>query len=236
MERMAILQCIMAKSLQAVPSSAAQFDARVDEKIANANLALQPVLIHLRDLVHEAVPEATETIKWGMPFFELNGTILANLGIFKQHCAFGFWSKSMTEHLKTAGIDRMTGAGSLGKLTNVDDLPPSKQMLAHIRLAADHIRQGIAESPMPTRTRKRGPDGAVSSKAAIPMPEVFAEALQASPKAEAAFQAFPPSCRREYLAWITEAKRDETRARRVQQAIAQIEQGKRHNWQYETKR
>lgn len=226
----------MAKPRNAVPSATAQFDARVDEKIASASPALQPVLNHLRELVHEAAPGTTETIKWGMPFFELNGTILANLGIFKHHCAFGFWSKSMTEHLKKAGIDGMTGAGSLGKLTSVDDLPPNKQMLAHIRLAADHIRQGIAESPIPARTRKRGPDGAVSSKAAIPIPEAFAKALKASPKAEASFQAFPPSCRREYLAWITEAKRDETRARRVQQAIAQIEQGKRHNWQYETER
>ncbi len=68
------------------------------------------------------------------------------------------------------------------------------------------------------------------------MPAIFAEALRNAPKAKQTFEAFPPSCRREYLAWITEAKRDETRARRVQQAVAQLEEGKRYNWQYDTKR
>ena len=131
-----------------------------------------------------------------MPFFEVNGTILANMGIFKQHCSFGFWSKSMTEHLEKDGLARMTGAGSLGRLTRLEDVPPPKQMLAYLRTAADHIRKGIAESPIAARPRKRGPDGAASSKPAIPMPEAFAAALAKSPKAKETFEAFPPSCRR----------------------------------------
>lgn len=217
------------------PQETARRDARVDEKIAGANTALAPVLIHLRDLVHEAVPGATETIKWGMPFFEVNGTILANMGIFKQHCSFGFWSKTMTEHLAKDGIDGVTGAGSLGKITRIEDLPARKQMLQYLRIAADHIRNGIAESPIAARPRKRGPDGSASSKPAIPMPKQFADALAHAPRSKQTFEAFPPSCRREYLAWITEAKREETRTRRIQQAVAQLAEGKRFNWQYGSK-
>ncbi len=143
-------------------TTATRTDARIDQLIAAANPVLQPILLHLRDLVHEAVPDATETLKWGMPFFEVDCTILANMGIFKQHCSFGFWSKSMTEHLAQDGIARMTGAGSLGKVTRMEDLPPRKQMLTYLRTAADHIRKGIAESPIAARPRKRGPDGAAS--------------------------------------------------------------------------
>ncbi|MBE7181352.1 MAG: DUF1801 domain-containing protein, partial [Terriglobus roseus] len=151
-----------------------QTDARVDAKIAVAKPSLQTVLLYLRDLVHEAVPGVTETIKWGMPFFELDSTILANMGIFKEHCSFGFWSKSMTEHLVKDGLARMTGAGSLGKVTRMEDLPPRKQMLGYLRTAAEHIRTGKAESPIAARPRKRGPDGAASSKPEIAMPAIFA--------------------------------------------------------------
>jgi uncharacterized protein YdeI (YjbR/CyaY-like superfamily) len=47
------------------------------------------------------------------------------------------------------------------------------------------------------------------------------------------FEAFAPSCRREYLMWVADAKRDETRARRIAQAVAQIGEGKKMNWKYE---
>ncbi|WP_419804678.1 YdeI/OmpD-associated family protein [Terriglobus sp.] len=211
-------------------------DARIDAKIAAANPALQPVLLYLRELVHEAVPEVTETVKWGHPFFELNGTILANMGAFKHHCAFGFWSKTMTEHLAADGFTPGEGAGSLGKLTTLESLPPRKKLLGYIRTAASHIRNGTSESSMQTRAaKKRGPDGAASSKPPMAMPVIFAEALANEPRAKQTFEAFPASCRGEYLAWITEAKRDETRARRVQQAVLQLAEGKRFNWQYEAK-
>lgn len=221
----------------ATAPAATRKDARIDARIAAASPELRPIVEYLRDLVHEAVPEATETIKWGHPFFELNGTILANMGIFKRHCAFGFWSKTMTEHLTADGLTPTEGAGSIGRITRMEDLPSRKKLLGYMRTAADHIRKGIAQSPMQTRgASKRGPDGAASSKPAIPMPPLFAQALANSPAATQTFANFPVSCRREYLAWITEARREETRARRIQQTIAQLEEGKRHNWQYEAKR
>ncbi|MFN2974539.1 YdeI/OmpD-associated family protein [Terriglobus aquaticus] len=210
-------------------------DARIDAKIAAASSDIQPVLEYLRDLVHEAVPEATETIKWSHPFFELDGVIFAMMGIFKNHCSFGFWSRTMTEHLRAEGVEPMEGAGSFGRITRIKDLPARKKMLGYLKTAADHIRKGIAESPMGVRRSRRGPDGAVSSKTTVPIPPVFAQALQDNPTAKQNFEAFPPSCRREYVLWITQAKREETRVRRVQQAVAQLQEGKRFNWKYEAK-
>ena len=215
----------MAKQTSASLESS-QFDTRIDSKIAAASATLQPILNHIREVVHEAAPGATETIKWGMPFFELNGVILANMGIFKQHCSLGFWSKSMTDYLAAKGIEPVEGAGSFGKITSLADLPPRTQLIAHVREAAEHIRKGNWESPLATRPR-------TMSKPTIAVPDDFAAALANSPKAKEHFDASAPSCRREYLVWITEAKRDETRIRRIAKAVEQLAEGKQYNWQYQ---
>lgn len=214
----------MAKQINA-SSNSSQFDARVDREIAAASATLQPVLNHLREVVHEAAPGATETIKWGMPFFELNGIILANMGIFKHHCSLGFWSKSMTDYLATKGIQPAEGAGSFGKITSLADLPPRQELLAHVREAAEQIRKGDWQSPIAARPR-------IMSKPEIAVPDDFAAALAKSPCAKEHFEASAPSCRREYLLWITGAKREETRTRRISKAVEQLAQGKQYNWQH----
>jgi uncharacterized protein YdeI (YjbR/CyaY-like superfamily) len=68
------------------------------------------------------------------------------------------------------------------------------------------------------------------------MPKDFAAALKKSKKAAASFEAFPPSHKREYIEWITEAKTDETRQRRMATAVEWIAQGKGRNWKYERKK
>ena len=65
------------------------------------------------------------------------------------------------------------------------------------------------------------------------MPEDFAAALAKQPGAQAAFDAFAPSHRREYLEWITDAKREETRGKRIAQSVEWLAEGKKRNWKYE---
>jgi hypothetical protein len=60
---------------------------------------------------------------------------------------------------------------------------------------------------------------------AVTVPEDFARALAASPKARAAFDGLPPSHRREHIKHIEESKKAETRARRVAQAVATLAGG-----------
>ncbi len=45
-------------------------DKRIDEYISKKIAFAQPILIHLRKLVHDACPDVVENIKWGMPFME----------------------------------------------------------------------------------------------------------------------------------------------------------------------
>ncbi len=198
---------------------------RVNEIIASSPAFAQPILKYLRELVREAVPDAAEEIKWGRPFFTVNGVIICQMAAFSRHCGFGFWSPEMTAMLHNEGLDGAAGSGSFGKITSMDDLPSHADLLRYICHAAH-----LARSPAAA-----GSDGArlrTSSKAPIAVPPEFADALAGSKQAEAVFHELAPSCRREYLNWIAEAKRPETRQRRTGLAIAMLEQGKRFNEQY----
>lgn len=218
------------KTTAATPSKTSSrdnFDARVTAAIARAGAGTKPILEHLRAVVHEAVPEATETIKWGRPFFLLDGEILCNAVAFKAHASFGFWSASMTAHLDKDGVRPADGSGSFGKLTSVTDLPSRRVLVGYVKTAADLLRAGKGQSRTAGRPR-------TMSRPEIPVPDDFTRALGRSKKAKSAFEAFAPSCRREYLEWITGAKQEATRARRIDKAIGQIAEGKSLNWKYES--
>lgn len=203
-------------------------DPKVDAYIAKAQPFAQPILIHLRKLVHKGCPGAEEAMKWSRPFFLYKGTILANLAAFKGHCSFGFWGEEIGAILRKANVVQEGGMGTLGRITRVQDLPPEKDMLAWIREAAGFIDRGEHTSPISARTRVVKPP-----KASPKTPTQFAAALKKNKKAAAVFDAFSPSCKREYIDWIADAKRDETREKRIAQAVAWIAEGKQRNWKYQ---
>ena len=203
-------------------------DPRIDAYIEGAAPFAQPILSHVRDLVHEACPQVEETVKWGMPTFVHAGGILCGMAAFKQHASFGFWKHALVVgeggQADTApGDDRpRDGMGSYGKLASLKDLPPKKTLLAHIRKAMQINEDGV-KAP----ARKSAPK---------PPPEAPADlvtALKKNKAAQAAYDAFPPGCKREYVEWIVEAKREETRAKRLAQAVEWMAEGKRRNWKYE---
>ena len=204
-------------------------DPRIDAYIEGAAPFAQPILSHVRDLVHEACPQVEETVKWGMPTFVHAGGILCGMAAFKRHASFGFWKHALVVgeggQADTApGDDRpRDGMGSYGKLASLKDLPPKKTLLAHIRKAMKLNEDGVKA---PAR-RKSAPK---------PPPEAPADlvaALNKSKAAQATYDAFPPGCKREYVEWIVEAKREETRAKRLAQAVEWMAEGKRRNWKYE---
>lgn len=194
-------------------------DPRVDEYIARAQPFAQPILHHLRALVHAHCPAASETIKWGMPHFEHRG-VLCHMAAFKQHCAFGFWKGELV--LGKPGAD--DAMGQFGRIGALSDLPPDAQVGAWVRRAVELNEQGV-KAPKRTSTMRKPVVDVV--------PEDFAAALAGDAAARATFEAFAPSHRREYLEWIVEAKKPETRQRRLAQAIEWLAQGKSRNWRYE---
>ena len=193
-------------------------DPRVDAYIARQADFARPILEHLRATVHAACPECEETLKWSMPAFLYKGEILANMAAFKQHATFGFWRGSMVVGDTEAQRSAM---GQFGRLISVEDLPDRQALEALVRKAMALTDQGVK----PVRNK--------TGKAPLPVPQELRAALDANPAAAATFDGFPPSCRREYVEWIVEAKRDETRSKRVTQAVEWLAEGKRRNWKYE---
>jgi hypothetical protein len=199
----------------------------VDAYIVNAKPFAQPILTHLRDTIHRVVPDVEETIKWSRPFFVYKGVILGNISAFREHCSFGLWGTEMAQTLRSGGIDSKEGMGSFGRLASPADLPPTPELEGYIRRAADLIAEGTRTKPI-QRVAKPSPRGDVE------VPEALAQALQTNEAAAAKFAQLSPSCRREYAEWIADAKRDETRSRRLATALEWIAEGKSRNWKYES--
>ncbi len=194
-------------------------DPRIDAYIERAAPFAQPILVRVRELVHEACPGVEESIKWGMPSFSHAGGILCGMAAFKQHASFGFWKHAM---VVGEGVPR-DGMGSYGKMASLKDLPPKRTLLAHLRKAMKLNEDGV-KAPS---TRKAAP------KPPPQAPDDLLAALQKNKAAKATFDGFPPGCKREYIEWIVEAKREETRAKRLAQAVEWMAEGKRRNWKYE---
>jgi uncharacterized protein YdeI (YjbR/CyaY-like superfamily) len=191
-------------------------DPKVDAYIEKAEEFARPILRHIRAVVHEAAPEMEEAIKWGFPNFVREG-IVCHMASFKAHCSFGFWK---AELVIPDAARRSAAMGQFGRITSVDDLPARAEL---IRLVREAVR--LNESGVKVPARKRG-------REELAEPEPLRRALDASPEARSAFDAMPPSHRREYIEWIAEAKRAETRDRRIATALEWIGEGKPRNWKY----
>jgi uncharacterized protein YdeI (YjbR/CyaY-like superfamily) len=193
-------------------------DRRVDDYIKNAAPFAQPILKYLRKVVHAGCPEVEETIKWQFPHFDYKG-VLCGMAAFKEHCAFGFWKGELIVDSKHRDG---SGMGQFGRITSRADLPDEKTLVAYVRKAAELNAQGIK---VPGRSKP-------TKRAALPVPAYMAAALKANAKAEKTFNNLSASQRREYVEWVTEAKRDETRQQRLTTAIEWMAEGKARNWKY----
>ena len=197
-------------------------DSRVDAYIAKSADFAKPILTHFRALVDEACPDATETIKWSTPSWDYAGSMLCSMAAFKQHCSFGFWKANLlTLNGKPLGI----GAdGQLSRITSVEDLPSRSTLVRLVKQAAKLNADGVKESVMSGRSRV--------PRDAPAVPVDLKRALAGNRKARDVFEAFPPSHQREYVEWITEAKREETRAQRVATTLEWLSEGKPRNGKY----
>lgn len=191
----------------------------VDAYIAKAAPFAQPILLRLRKLVHQGCPAVVEEIKWSMPHFTYKG-MFCGMAAFKRHAAFGFWKTGdlFDQELKKTG----EAMGQFGCIASLADLPTDAVLLDYIRRAAALKDAGI-EPPRAKRAARKP----------LPVPPDLAAGLKKNARAQTVFKAFTPGKRREYIEWITEAKADATRQRRLSTALEWIAQGKARNWKYE---
>ena len=192
---------------------------RVDAYIAKAAEFAKPILNHLRAVVHEACPEVEEEMKWSSPCFTYKG-MFCGMAAFKEHCAFGFWKGALI--LDKDGNKLSEAWGDRRKITKVSDLPSKKVLTEYIKLAKKLNDDGV-KSPMRVK-KKEHPE--------LVVPDDLAKALKRNKAAQATFDKFSPSNKREYVAWLTEAKTEATRTRRLETAIEWMAEGKPRNWKY----
>lgn len=198
-----------------------KLDPRIDAYIDKANDFAKPILNHLRNLIHRAAPEITETVKWSMPFFDFKGPV-CHIAAFKQHCAFGFWKNALIKD--THGIlgESKDAMGSLGRITSLADLPADEVLI-------EYIHQAIALNANEVKTPVRKHN---TEKKELVVPGYFLDTLARNPVAMTNFEKFSPSQKKEYVEWITEAKTDATRQKRLDTAFEWIGEGKTRHWKY----
>jgi uncharacterized protein YdeI (YjbR/CyaY-like superfamily) len=192
----------------------------VDAYIVSAAEFARPILKRIRAAFHQGCPALEERLKWGVPSFEYKG-MMGGMAAFKAHVSWGFWrQRELPDPHKILGREGMMGGG---KITRLSELPPQRIIVEYVRAAARLNDAGPAK-----RNLKK-------SKPPVKVPDYFLRVLRRNRKALATFEAFSPSHKREYIEWITEAKQEATRERRMATAIEWLAQGKSHNWRYEKK-
>jgi uncharacterized protein YdeI (YjbR/CyaY-like superfamily) len=196
--------------------------AEVDAYIAEAADFAKPILKKIRQLFHKACPQIIETMKWSFPHFEYKG-IVGSMAAFKEHATFGFWKAGLMRDPE--GLLKTMGNTEMGRhrLMSIKDLPVDEVMIAYIQQAVELNEAGI--KAVPKRDKK--------PKTELVIPEDLIAALKKHKAAAKAFDEFSYSHRKEYLEWIEEAKRPETRAKRVATTIEQLAEGKSRHWKYQ---
>jgi len=197
-------------------------DKRIDAYIARAQEFAKPILTHLRELVHEACPDVRENIKWGFPHFEYEGKILCSMASFKAHCAFGFRLGSLMKDPLglMQPVGEKSGMGHFGKIESVSQLPKDRVLIQYIREAMALTEQGARKAPR------------VAAKKELEVPDYFIKALKKDKDAYNTFKDFTYSDKKDYVEWISEAKTDETRNKRMATAVEWMREGKARNWKY----
>jgi uncharacterized protein YdeI (YjbR/CyaY-like superfamily) len=210
----------MPKSLKS--NKGPQTNAQIDAYILKAAPFAQPVLNHLRALVHHACPNVEEKIKWGMPHFDYHGKMMCWMAAFKAHCSFGFWKAALMEEKSLKPQSAKNGMGHLGRITSLQDLPSDKDLIRWIGKAMQLNDAGIV---MQKEDLQKQPE-------ALQLPDDFSKQLSKNKLALKNFQQFTLAAQKEYIDWIEGAKRTETREKRIALGIEWICEGKKRNWQY----
>ncbi|MBI2427362.1 MAG: YdeI/OmpD-associated family protein [Ignavibacteriales bacterium] len=199
-------------------------DKRIDAYISKAQPFAQPILKHLRSLVHKACPDVEETIKWGFASFDYKGPF-CSMASFKQHAVFGFWKSKLLKDPKGYLGERFNrggeAMGNLGRITSLKDLPPDKVIIDFIRQAKKLNDDGVKLPAAPKKEKKE-----------LVIPDYFLTVVKKNNRAFATFQGFSYSHKKEYIEWITEAKTEETREKRLETALEWMSKGKSRNWKY----
>jgi len=201
------------------------FNSKVDDYIAKSEDFAKPILEHLRQIIHDTCTDVEETVKWSYPHFEYKGDFLCILGAFKKHCSFSLYKAELMKDPKIAeSVKAGKKMGYMDKITSISDLPSVDVLTSYIKEAMYLNETGVKKARVTPSTAKE-----------INIPNYFIKLLSENQRAKEIFESKSPSFRKEYVAWIIDAKTDATRQKRMDQALEWISEGKGRFWQYQKK-
>lgn len=201
---------------------------KVDQYIAKSAEFARPILTHIREVVHAAAPGIAEEIKWGFPFFTHDGEIVCAMQGFKAHCGLHFWKGALV-----VPDGKEEGMGQFGKLTAVEQLPSKRVLTGYVKKALELNAAGVPAPHVVARRAKAGATPKAKAAKSDDVPPALLAAIAKNREAAATWKGFAPSHKREYAEWVADAKRDETRDRRIAQAVEWIAEGRQRNWKYQ---
>ena len=195
----------------------------IDDYISKSADFAKPILNHLRELVHKTCPDVEEKMKWSFPHFDYKNEMMCSMAAFKQHCVFGFWKAAiMKDPVLVETAKSEVAMGHLGKITSLKDLPSNKTITAWIKEAMLLNEQGIK---LPAKAKP-------TNQKELVVPDYFTKALAKNKKAQQVFENYSYSHKKEYVEWITEAKTEVTRNKRMETALEWLSEGKSRHWKY----
>lgn len=199
------------------------FDPKVDEYIAKVEAFAKPVLEHWRQLIHDNCPDVTEAIKWGFPHFDYKGDFMCVIASYKNHCSLTFLKAELMSDARLKDSKALKPIQRfLGKVTGLSDLPPDEEFVGMLKEAMALNEKGIKVIAPKSDKPK-----------VLETPDYFSEKLAGNVKAKTVYESKSDSFRKDYIIWISDAKTDATRQKRMEEAIEWIAEGKGRFWKYE---
>ena len=187
--------------------------ATVDEYIAGRTPEVQPILHELRSTITNAAPDATEKISWGMATFVYHGN-LVHFSAEKKHIGF-HPSPSAIEAFREELKDYHCSKGTV-------QLPYDKPL--PLDLITKIVRFRVEEQAALSEAKQTGKKSERVLRPRYPMPDDVAHALNKEGLYEQ-YNARPPYQRNDYIIWITQAKRPQTRQKRLEQMLDELRFG-----------
>lgn len=182
----------------------------VDDYIANAE-HWQPELVRLREILQST--KLVETVKWGSPCYTHNDKMLVGLGGFKSYVGLWFFQGALLTDKDNVLINCQEGRTKAMRQWRFESMKDIK-----VRTIKAYVKEAIELADLGQEIK---PD---RNKPVVVPPELK-QALSKNRKAQSAFKALTRGRQRDYADYITDAKRAETKAKRLEKIMPMIEEG-----------